>query len=146
MRLTRASKLSDFQEKRQWYVVDAENVVLGKLATQIAKVLRGKDKPAFSAHVDCGDHVVVINADKVALSGNKLDQKMYRRHSGYLGNLKEAPARDILKKKPTRIVEEAVYGMLPKNKLRRHFMGKLHIYAGTEHKHEGQKPQPLSVK
>lgn len=146
MKLTTASKLEDFKGKRQWYVVDAENVVLGKLATQIAKVLRGKDKPAFSAHVDCGDHVVVINAEKISLSGNKLEDKMYRRHSGYLGNLKETPASEVIKKNPKRIIEEAVNGMLPKNKLRRHFIGKLHIYAGPEHKHEGQNPKTLSVK
>ena len=129
MKLTKASKLTDFQGKRQWFVVDAENVVLGKLATEVAKVLRGKEKPSFSHHVDCGDHVVVINADKISLSGNKWDQKMYRRHSGYLGNLKEATAREIRTKKPTRIIEEAVYGMLPKNKLRRHFMSKLYFSA-----------------
>lgn len=146
MKLTKASKLTDFQGKRQWFVVDAENVVLGKLATEVAKVLRGKEKPSFSHHVDCGDHVVVINADKISLSGNKWDQKMYRRHSGYLGNLKEATAREIRTKKPTRIIEEAVYGMLPKNKLRRHFMSKLYIYAGPEHKQTGQDPKPLSIK
>lgn len=141
MKVTIASKLTDFD--REWYVVDAENQVLGRLATQIANVLRGKNKACFSAHVDCGDHVVIINAEKIALTGNKVDQKLYRSHSGYLGNLKTINARDLLEKHPTRVIEKAVSGMLPKNKLRRHFMDKLHIFAGPEHKHAGQNPKEL---
>jgi large subunit ribosomal protein L13 len=143
MKLTKAAKHTDFQAK--WFLVDAEKIVLGKLSTEIAKILRGKEKSCFSPHVDCGDHVVVINAEKVALTGAKLDQKMYRSHSGYLGNLKEAPAKDVLKKKPTRLIEDAVYGMLPKNKLRKRFMAKLHLYAGPDHKHAGQNPEPLNI-
>ncbi len=143
MKLTKAAKHTDFTAK--WYLVDASNIVLGKLATEIAKTLRGKEKPCFSHHVDCGDHVVVINAEKIALTGAKLDQKMYRRHSGYLGNLKETPAKDVIKKNPTRLLEEAISGMLPKNKLRKRFMAKLHLYAGPDHKHTGQNPEPLNI-
>lgn len=131
--------------KREWYLADANGQVLGRLAARIADTLRGKKKADFSAHLDCGDHVVVINAEKVALTGNKLDQKLYRSHSGYLGNLKSRPARDVLKERPARVIEEAVYGMLPKNKLRKRFMEKLHIYAGTEHKHAGQNPKPITL-
>ncbi len=143
MKLTTAAKHKDFTPK--WYLVDAEKVILGKLSTEIANILRGKNKPCFSHHVDCGDHVVVINAEKIALTGAKLEQKMYRSHSGYLGNLKETPAKEVLKRKPTKIIEAAVYGMLPKNKLRKLFMNKLHLYAGTEHKHAGQNPEPYKI-
>jgi large subunit ribosomal protein L13 len=143
-KMTIAAKLSDFQS-RTWYLVDAENMVLGKMATQIANVLRGKNKSNFSEHVDCGDYVIVINANKVLLTGNKMEDKLYRRHSGYLGNLKEEPAKDILAKQPKRVIEEAVKGMLPKNKLRKHFVGKLYVYADADHKHLGQNPTPLSI-
>jgi len=138
------SKVNDFT--REWYIVDAEEQVLGRFATHIANVLRGKNKPTFNSHIDCGDNVIVINAEKIALTGNKIDQKMYRRHSGYLGNLKEATAADVLEKHPTRVLEAAVNGMLPKNKLRKHFMSKLHIYAGADHKHAGQNPKELTFK
>ncbi|MDP2624761.1 MAG: 50S ribosomal protein L13 [Candidatus Peregrinibacteria bacterium] len=144
MKATQFAKKEDF--KRQWYLVDAENIVLGKLATQVAVALRGKDKASFSPQTDCGDYVIVINAEKIALTGNKIDQKLYRSHSGYIGNLKESTAREVMGKQPKRIITEAVYGMLPKNKLRKHFMNKLHIYAGSEHKHEGQQPVKLEIK
>jgi len=145
MKLTKSAKISDFQGKRQWFIIDAEGVVLGKLATKIANMLRGKDKPEFTAHVDCGDHIIVINADKVVLTGNKLEGKMYRRHSGYLGNLKETNAKKVLERQPKRVLEEAVHGMLPKNKLRKIFMAKLHLYAGAEHKHAGQNPVAITL-
>ncbi|EKD93889.1 MAG: 50S ribosomal protein L13 [uncultured bacterium] len=144
-KMTIAAKLSDFPS-RAWFLVDAENMVLGKMATQIANVLRGKNKANFSEHVDCGDYVIVINANKVLLTGNKMEDKLYRRHSGYLGNLKEEPAKDILKKHPKRVIEEAVKGMLPKNKLKKHFEKKLYVYADADHKHLGQNPTPLSIK
>ena len=140
--ITPYTKLKDF--KREWYVVDAEGQIPGRLATHIANVLRGKNKTNFNSHLDCGDNVIVINAEKIELTGNKLDQKMYRRHSGYLGNLKEFTAKEVLEKHPTRILEAAVNGMLPKNKLRKHFLSKLYIYAGPEHKHAGQNPKPLT--
>ena len=114
MKITPYTKLKDF--KREWYVVDAEGQIPGRLATHIANVLRGKNKTNFNSHLDCGDNVIVINAEKIELTGNKLDQKMYRRHSGYLGNLKEFTAKEVLEKHPTRILEAAVNGMLPKNK------------------------------
>jgi large subunit ribosomal protein L13 len=141
---TAFSHLAD--QDRQWYVVDAQDVVLGKLATEVANVLRGKNKASFTPNVDCGDNVIIINADKVHLSGRKMEQKLYRSHSGYLGHLKEVTAKDVMAKKPTKIVENAVYGMLPKNKLRKHFFKKLYVYAGPEHKHAGQNPTPLEVK
>lgn len=143
MKMTPAAQPADFKT-RQWFLIDAENAILGKLATQVANVLRGKDKPVFSAHVDCGDYVVIINASKIKLTGNKMKDKLYRRHSGYLGNLKEQSAEMVLEKKPKRMIEEAVKGMLPKNKLRRHFMEKLYIYSDAEHKHAGQNPKPLT--
>jgi large subunit ribosomal protein L13 len=145
MKLTTASKLIDFQGKRKWYVIDAQDIVLGKLATKTANILRGKDKPSFSAHVDCGDNVIVINCDKVALTGNKMKGKLYHRHSGYLGNLKTQTAEDVMEKTPKRIIHEAVNGMLPKNKLRKHYIKKLYIYTGTEHKHAGQNPTTITV-
>lgn len=145
MKMTPASKLDDFKGKRQWFVVNAENQVVGKLATKIASVLRGKNKANFSEHVDCGDYIVVINAEKVKFTGSKMADKPYRRHSGYLGNLKEETAEKIIEKQPKRILEEAVWGMLPRNKLRKHFMSKLFIYKGVEHKHDGQKPVVMEM-
>ncbi|MBP3372535.1 MAG: 50S ribosomal protein L13 [Clostridia bacterium] len=129
--------------ERKWYVVDAEGQTLGRLATQIAVVLRGKNKPTFTPHVDTGDYVIVINADKIVLTGKKLDQKNYYRHSGYVGGLKTTVARKMLANKPEFMVYEAVRGMLPKNTLGRHMIKKLHIYRGAEHKHQAQKPEVL---
>ena len=136
-------KVNDIQ--RNWYVVDAGGQVLGRLATQIAIRLRGKHKPIFTPHLDTGDFIIVINADKIRLTGKKLDQKMYYRHSGYLGNLKEITARKMLEKKPEMVIQLAVKRMLPKNRLARRQLKKLKIYAGPRHPHQAQVPEPLQV-
>ena len=128
---------------REWYVVDAEGQTLGRLATRIAHVLRGKHKPTFTPHLDTGDHVIVINADKVELSGFKEGKKVYHRHSGYPGGIKSVPFTELVAKSPTEIVERAVHGMLPKNKLGRQMGKKLKVYAGPEHPHTAQQPKPL---
>jgi len=135
------------QVGKNWFVVDAEGVVLGRLATRIARMLIGKDKPNYTPHLDCGDHVVVINAERVKLTGNKIDQKIYRHHSGFPGGLKEIPIRVMLQRRPEEVVREAVLGMLPKNKLRARRAKKLRVYAGSEAlaRHAGQKPQPLAL-
>jgi large subunit ribosomal protein L13 len=125
---------------RQWYVVDAQGKVLGRLASRIAMVLRGKTKPVFTPHIDTGDFVVVINAAQVQLTGRKLDQKIYYRHSGYVGGLKEISARQLLQKKPGEVLRHAVRGMLPKNSLGRQLLKKLKIYPGGEHPHQAQQP------
>src|SRR3984957_6396286 len=132
---------------KDWFVVDAKGQVLGRLATRIARLLIGKDKPSYSPHLDCGDHVVVINAESVRLTGNKIDQKIYRHHSGHPGGLKEIPIRAMLQRRPEEVVREAVLGMLPKNKLRARRAKKLRIYAGSEAlaRHAGQKPQPIAL-
>ena len=130
-----------------WFVIDANGVVLGRLATKVARILIGKDKPSYTPHLDCGDHIVVVNAEKVKLTGNKIDQKIYRRHSGYPGGLKETPIRRMLERRPEEVVREAVLGMLPKNKLRARRAKKLRVYAGSEGlaRHTGQKPQPITL-
>ncbi|KXK36532.1 MAG: 50S ribosomal protein L13 [bacterium] len=130
---------------QQWYVVDAAGKVLGRLATEIARVLRGKHKPTFSPSVDTGDFVIVLNADQVVLTGRKADAKVYRTYSGYPGGLKEIPYRLMLQKHPERIIEAAVKGMLPKNRLGRAQMRKLKVYNGSTHKHEAQQPKPLEI-
>ena len=130
---------------REWYLVDAQGKTLGRLATQIADTLRGKRKPQFTPHVDTGDFVVVVNADKITVTGNKLDQKRYYRHSGYPGGLKERTLREQLERRPTEVLRTAVKGMLPKNRLARQQITKLKIYAGPEHPHESQNPQPLTL-
>jgi large subunit ribosomal protein L13 len=130
---------------REWYLVDADGQTLGRLATVIADTLRGKRKPIFTPHVDTGDFVVVVNAEKVRVTGNKLDQKRYYRHSGYPGGLKSRTLREQLDRRPTEVLRAAVKGMLPKNKLARHQITKLKIYAGPEHPHESQNPQPLTL-
>lgn len=129
--------------ERKWYVVDAQGQTLGRLASQVATVLRGKNKAIYTPHVDCGDHVIIINADQIKMTGKKLDQKIYRRHSGYVGGLKEVTARDMMEKHPERILMLAVKGMLPKNSLGRQMLTKLRVYAGTEHGHDAQKPEEL---
>ena len=129
--------------ERKWYVVDADGVTLGRLASEIAKVLRGKNKPIFTPHEDTGDYVIVINAEKVNVTGKKLDQKMYYSHSDYVGGLKETTLKDMLNKHPERVVEHAVKGMLPKGPLGRQMYQKLFVYAGPEHKHAAQKPEEL---
>ena len=131
--------------ERSWFLVDAENKVLGRLAAKIATVLRGKHKPVFTPHVDTGDFVIVINADKIHLTGSKLDNKMYYSHSGYPGGIKAVSAGEMLDKKPEAIIQHAVKGMLPKNKLGRQQLRKLKVYAGTEHPHESQMPQELKL-
>jgi len=130
---------------KKWYVVDAENKVLGRLATQIAVRLRGKHKPIYTPHADTGDFIVVVNAKKVAMTGSKLDRKMYYRHSGYVGGLKEISARKLLEKKPEEIIRYAVRRMLPKNSLGRRQLKKLKIYAGPEHPHQAQQPEKLEI-
>lgn len=131
--------------ERKWFVVDVEGKVLGRAASEIAKILRGKHKPDFTPHVDTGDYVIVLNADKVLLTGKKLDQKMYRHHSGYVGNLKEIKYRNFLAKRPEKAFELAVKRMLPKNSLGRKMFKKLKVYAGSEHKHQAQKPEVLEL-
>ena len=129
--------------ERQWYVVDAEAKTLGRLATQIADVLRGKGKPAYTPHVDSGDFVIVVNAEKVHVTGQKLDQKIYYRHSGYPGGLRERTLREQLQRRPEEVLRKAVKGMLPKNKLASAQLRKLKIYAGPDHPHAAQSPEPL---
>ena len=128
---------------REWYVVDADGQTLGRLATEIANVLRGKGKPQYTPHVDTGDFVVVVNAEKIQVTGNKLDQKRYYRHSGYPGGLRSRTLREQLERRPTEVLRVAVKGMLPKNRLARQQITKLKIYAGPEHPHEAQNPRPL---
>jgi large subunit ribosomal protein L13 len=130
---------------RRWFVIDASGKVLGKVATAAANVLTGKRKPTYTPFLDTGDHVVVINADHVVLTGRKETDKFYRRHSGYLGGLKSEPAKDVRAQRPARIVEEAVRGMLPKTKLGRAMFLKLKVYGGSKHPHQAQKPQPLNL-
>jgi large subunit ribosomal protein L13 len=137
----------ELAEGKSWFVVDANGQVLGRLATRVARILIGKDKPAFTPNADCGDHVIVVNAEKIRLTGNKIDQKVYRRHSGYPGGLKEIPIKLLMQKRPEEVVREAVVGMLPKNKLRARRARKLRVYVGSEAvaRHAGQKPQPLAL-
>ena len=129
---------------RKWYVVDADGMVLGRLASEVAKVLRGKNKPIFTPHIDTGDYVIIVNADKVKVTGKKLDQKIYYHHSEYVGGMRETVLREMLAKKPEKVVKLAVKGMLPKGPLGRQMLKKLHVYAGPEHKHEAQKPEQLT--
>ncbi|MBR3514832.1 MAG: 50S ribosomal protein L13 [Lachnospiraceae bacterium] len=128
---------------RKWYVVDANGLTLGRLASEVAKVLRGKNKPEFTPHVDTGDYVIVINAEKIKVTGKKLDQKVYYKHSDYVGGMKEATLREKLAKKPEEVIELAVKGMLPKGPLGRDMYRKLFVYAGPEHKHAAQQPEEL---
>ena len=129
--------------ERKWYVVDAENMTLGRMASQIANVLRGKNKPTYTPHIDTGDYVIVVNADKVKVTGKKLDQKLYRHYSGYVGGLKETTLREMMAKKPEEVVRLAIKGMLPKGPLGREMITKLHVYAGPDHEHQAQKPEEL---
>jgi len=131
--------------EREWYVVDAEGQTLGRLASKIAPILRGKHKATYTPHLDCGDFVIVINADKVRVTGRKLEQKMYYRHSGYPGGLKSITLQEQLNRHPERVIESAVRGMLPKNKLGRQMFKKLKVYASPAHPHEAQKPKPLEL-
>ncbi|CAN5900118.1 50S ribosomal protein L13 [soil metagenome] len=131
--------------ERKWHVIDAEDKTLGRLASEIARILRGKNKPQYTPHVDTGDFVVVVNADRVAVSGRKSDQKVYRRHTGYPGGLREISYEQMMDRKPTEILRKAVYGMMPKTRLGRQQFKKLKIYAGPEHPHEAQRPEPYEV-
>ena len=130
--------------ERKWYVVDAEGQTLGRLAAEVAKVLRGKNKPEFTPHIDTGDNVIVINAEKIKVTGKKLDQKIYYSHSDYVGGMKETTLREMMNKKPEKVIELAVKGMLPKGPLGRTMIKKLHVYAGAEHAHQAQKPEVLT--
>ena len=131
---------------RKWYVVDAKGATLGRLASEVASVLRGKNKPEFTPHADCGDYVIVINAAEVKVTGKKLDQKIYYNHSEYVGGMRETTLRELLAKKPERVVELAIKGMLPKGPLGRDMYRKLHVYAGENHNHQAQKPEVLPIK
>ena len=144
MRTTYIAKEADIVKK--WYVIDAEGVTLGRLASEVATILRGKNKPQYAPNVDMGDYVIIVNAEKVAVTGKKLEQKMYRRHSGWVGGLKETRLDKMLATYPERVIEHAVKGMLPKNALGRKMFSKLHVYAGAEHPHAAQKPETLEVK
>jgi large subunit ribosomal protein L13 len=143
MKSFRTYNLTPETRKRNWHVVDAEGEILGRLATRIASILRGKDKPEFTPHVDSGDFVIVVNADKIKTTGRKLDKKIYYRHTGYPGGLKETSLRTLLQHKPERAVYYAVKGMLPKNRLGKAQMKKLKVYAGSEHPHQAQQPRTL---
>ena len=130
--------------ERKWYVVDATGYTLGRLASEVAKVLRGKNKPIYTPHIDTGDYVIIVNADKVKVTGKKLDQKIYYHHSDYVGGMKEATLREMMDKKPEKVIELAVKGVLPKGPLGRTMYKKLFVYAGAEHGHEAQKPEVLT--
>jgi large subunit ribosomal protein L13 len=143
MARTYSAKEADI--KRKWYVVDADGKTLGRLATQIANVLRGKHKPTFTPHVDTGDHVIVVNAEKIHLTGDKVRQKTYYRHSGYPGGLKSETVKDVLARKPSAVVERAIKGMLPKTTLGKQMARKLNVYAGPTHPHQAQQPEVLPL-
>lgn len=132
--------------ERKWYVVDATGHTLGRLASEIASILRGKNKPTFTPHIDTGDYVIVVNADKIQVTGKKLDQKVYYNHSDYVGGMKETTLREKMAKKPEDVIYLAVKGMLPKGSLGREMITKLHVYAGADHKHQAQKPEVLEIK
>ena len=131
---------------RKWYLVDAEGLELGRMSSEIAKILRGKNKPEYTPHIDTGDYVVIVNADKVKITGKKLDQKLYYHHSDYVGGMKEMTMREMLAKKPTYVVEHAIKGMLPKGPLGTKCLAKLHVYAGSEHEQQAQKPEKIELK
>lgn len=132
--------------ERKWYVVDAADHTLGRLASEVANVLRGKNKPTYTPHMDTGDYVIIVNADKIKVTGKKLDQKIYYHHSDYVGGMKETTLKDMLKKKPEYVVEHAIKGMLPKGPLGRQMYKKLHVYAGPEHEQAAQKPDVLEIR
>jgi large subunit ribosomal protein L13 len=145
-RMMKSYMARPLEVERKWYVVDAEGQTLGRLATEIAHILRGKNKPQYTPHVDTGDFVVVVNAEKVVVTGRKAEQKVYRRHSGYPGGLKETSYEQMMERRPTEILRRAVKGMMPKNRLARQQLRKLKIYAGPEHPHAAQNPQPYEVR
>ena len=143
MRTTFITKPADVE--RKWYVIDAADHTLGRLSTEIARMLRGKHKPIYSPFIDTGDYIIVVNAEKIKVTGKKLDQKVYVRRSGHIGRKKETKLRDMLDKNPENVLMHAVKGMLPKNNLGRHMLAKFHVYSGPTHKHEAQKPETLTV-
>jgi len=146
MKTTYFARKEDFTDAdKKWFLIDADGVVLGRLATRIANVLRGKDKPTFTPHIDTGAHVIVINADKVKMTGAKLNNKIYYHHTGYVGHLRSATASQMLEKHPERVIENAVFGMLPGNKMRKQYMKKLKIYAGAEHPHVSQQSAKMEI-
>jgi large subunit ribosomal protein L13 len=146
MKKTYFARKEDFTDaNKKWHIVDATDVILGKLAVRVANVLRGKDKPTFTEHVDTGGHVIVINASKVKLSGDKLNSKIYYHHTGYVGHLRSAKAGEMMKKHPERVVEKAVFGMLPGNKMRSQLMTKLKIYPAGEHPHKAQLAEKMEI-
>lgn len=142
--ITYSAKSSDIQ--RKWYIIDASGKPLGRVAAEAAKLLRGKHKPTFTPNVDTGDHVIILNCKDVVLTGKKLDQKIYRHHTGYIGNMKEISAKDMLQNNPEKAMMLAIKGMLPKNRLGRQMIGKLRVYAGNEHENQAQKPEVWEVK
>ncbi len=142
---TYMAKPEEARDSRRWYVVDAAGVTLGRLASQVAKVIEGKHKPMYSPHVDCGDYVIVVNAQKIRVTGNKMTEKKYRRHSMYPGGFKEENLRDLLARNPDRVIRTAVWGMIPHGRLGRKMIKKLKVYGGPEHEHSAQKPQPLEI-
>ena len=137
------AKKTDIEKK--WHLIDAEGLVLGRLATRVAMILRGKNKPVYTPHTDTGDFVIIVNADKIRLTGNKLEDKAYYHHTGYPGGIKKELAKDIMKKSPERIIMSAVRGMIPKNTLGRQQLSKLKVYSGTDHPHQGQNPEVLNI-
>lgn len=147
MKTTYFARKEDFKDSdKKWRIVDADGKSLGRIATAVANALRGKDKPTYTSHVDTGDHVIVINAAKVKLTGKKLTDKIYYHHTGYIGHMRSATAGEMLAKHPERVIEEAVHGMLPGNKLRDQFMKKLKIFAGAEHPHAAQQPEKMEIR
>ncbi len=144
MRTTFIAKPAEIE--RKWYVVDAADHTLGRLASEVASVLRGKNKPIYTPHCDTGDYVIIINADKIKVTGKKLDQKLYRRHSDYVGGFKETTLRAMMEKKPEEVIKHAVKGMLPKNTLGKDMLKKLFVYSGNDHKHQAQCPEVLEIK
>ncbi len=141
----KTSSAKPHEIERKWFVIDAQGQTLGRLATRVATVLRGKHKPIYTPHIDCGDYVIVVNAEKINVTGQKLDQKMYYRHSGYPGGLKQVTLRRQLQTHPERVIEAAVRGMLPKNRLGRKMFRKLKVYDGPDHPHQAQQPEPLDL-
>lgn len=132
--------------ERKWFVVDATDLVLGRVSTEVASILKGKHKPTYTPHVDCGDYVIIVNAEKVALTGNKLDDKLYYRHSGYPGGLKSRTAKRMLELQPQKVLEKSIRGMLPKNRLGEDMYRKLYVYVGSEHPHQAQKPEVYTLR
>ncbi|MCL6509901.1 MAG: 50S ribosomal protein L13 [Anaerolineae bacterium] len=143
---TYMAKPEEARASQRWYVVDAEGVTLGRLASQVARIIEGKHKPMYSPHVDCGDYVIVVNAQKIRVTGDKMTEKKYQRHSLYPGGFKEESLRDLLARRPERVIRDAVWGMIPHGRLGRRMIKKLKVYGGPEHEHGAQKPQPLEIR